>query len=105
MSENIGSAITGLTTFNVNTLVPSLSDNADIQEALRLYHYGAPSGSGIGEYSLSNTNPANLKNPSILQNISMKFLMKLFGAFMEFLDLEPRKLEPRTAELFCLCIK
>ena len=65
MSENIGSAITGLTTFNVNTLVPSLSDNADIQEALRLYHYGAPSGSGIGEYSLSNTNPANLKNPSI----------------------------------------
>jgi hypothetical protein len=65
MSENIGSAITGLTTFNVNTLIPSLSDNADIQEALRLYHYGAPSGSGIGQYSLSNTNPANLKNPSI----------------------------------------
>ena len=65
MSENIGSAITGLTSFNVNTLVPSLSDNADIQEALRLYHYGAPSGSGVGQYSPSNTNPANLKNPSI----------------------------------------
>lgn len=65
MSENIGSAITGLVNFNVNTLIPSLSENADIQEAFRIYHYGAPSGSGSGQYNPSNTNPANLKNPSI----------------------------------------
>ena len=55
MSETIGSAISGLTQFNVNTLMPSLTDNADIQEALRLYHYGAPSGSGVGYYDPTNT--------------------------------------------------
>jgi hypothetical protein len=69
MSENIGSAITGLTSFNVNTLIPSLSDNADVQEAFRLYHYGAPSGTGAGQYDPSNTNPANLKNPSIAYSL------------------------------------
>lgn len=69
MSEAIGSAITGLTQFNVNTLMPSLTDNADIQEALRLYHYGAPSGSGVGFYDPTNTNPANLINPSIAHSL------------------------------------
>lgn len=69
MSEAIGSAIAGLTNFNVNTLIPSLSENADIQEAFRIYHYGAPSGSGIGQYNPSNTNPANLKNPSIAHSL------------------------------------
>ena len=69
MSENIGSAIAGLTSFNVNTLIPSLSDNADVQEAFRLYHYGAPSGTGAGQYDPSNTNPANLKNPSIAYSL------------------------------------
>ena len=66
MQPNIGSALTGLTSFNVNTLMPDLSDNADIQEALRLYHYGAPSGTNpTTQYDPTNTNPANLKNPSI----------------------------------------
>jgi hypothetical protein len=52
MSENVGSLWP--------TKVPSLSDTADIQEALRLYHYGANSGTGVGLYTLSNTDPANL---------------------------------------------
>jgi len=47
------------------TEVPALSENADIQEAFRLYHYGAPSGVGIGEYDTTNTNPLNLVVPSI----------------------------------------
>ena len=67
MATNIGSAITGLTSFNINTLIPDLTDNADIQEALRLYHYGAPTGNGPTQYDPTNTNPANLKNPSIAQ--------------------------------------
>lgn len=69
MSTNIGSPITGLTNFNVNTLMPDLSDTANIQEALRLYHYGAPSGTGIGQYDPTNTNPANLVNPSIAHSL------------------------------------
>lgn len=47
------------------TEIASLSDNADIQEAFRLYHYGAPSGVSIGEYDTTNTNTANLVIPSI----------------------------------------
>ena len=69
MAEAIGSALTGLTQFNVNTKMPSLSDNADIQEALRLYHYGAPSGTGVGQYDPTSTNPANLVNPSIAHSL------------------------------------
>lgn len=69
MAQTIGSALTGLTQFNVNTLIPSLTDNADIQEALRLYHYGAPSGTGVGQYDPTNTNPANLVNPSIAHSL------------------------------------
>jgi hypothetical protein len=45
------------------TQIPSLSEVADIQEALRIYHYGRPSGTGTGEYDPTNTNPAAL-NPS-----------------------------------------
>ena len=57
MSETIGALSP--------TEVPALSDNADIQEAFRLYHYGAPSGVGIGEYDPTNTDPLDLINPSI----------------------------------------
>jgi hypothetical protein len=45
------------------TQIPSLSEAADIQEALRLYHYGRPSGTGTGQYDPTNTNLANL-NPT-----------------------------------------
>jgi hypothetical protein len=51
------------------TKVPALSDVADIQEALRIYHYGAPSGSGTGQYPISNSVPSNLKNPSIAYHL------------------------------------
>jgi hypothetical protein len=47
-----------------------LSDTADIQEALRLYHYGAPSGTGVGEYDPTNTNVANLKPNSISHTLN-----------------------------------
>ena len=69
MAEVIGSAITGLTNFNLNTKMPSLVDNADIQEALRLYHYGAPTGTGVGQYDPSNTSGAALVNPSIAHSL------------------------------------
>jgi hypothetical protein len=69
MAEVIGSAITGLTNFNLNTKMPSLVDNADIQEALRLYHYGAPTGTGAGQYDPSNTSGASLVNPSIAHSL------------------------------------
>jgi hypothetical protein len=65
----IGSALTGLTQFNVNTQMPALTDNANIQEALRLYHYGAPSGTGVGQYDPTNTDPVNLVNPSIAHSL------------------------------------
>jgi hypothetical protein len=69
MAEVIGSAITGLTNFNLDTKMPSLVDNADIQEALRLYHYGAPTGTGAGQYDPSNTSGASLVNPSIAHSL------------------------------------
>jgi hypothetical protein len=62
MSESIGSLY--------STEIPSLSENADIQEAFRLYHYGAPSGTGVGEYDPTNTNAANLVNPSIAYSLN-----------------------------------
>lgn len=43
-----------------NTKIPSYADPADIQEALRLYHYGTNSPSAI-----TNTEPDNIANPSI----------------------------------------
>jgi hypothetical protein len=51
------------------TAIPSLSDTADIQEALRIYHYGAPTGSGQGKYPITNTDPTNLVNPSIAYSL------------------------------------
>jgi hypothetical protein len=62
MSESIGNLY--------STEIPSLSENADIQEAFRLYHYGAPSGTGVGEYDPTNSNVANLVNPSIAYSLN-----------------------------------
>jgi hypothetical protein len=62
MSEAIGSLF--------GTQVPSLSETADIQEALRLYHYGAPSGTSVGQYDPTNTNTANLKPNSIAYTLN-----------------------------------
>lgn len=42
MSENIKPSATPVF---YNTIIPSLDDNANIQEALRMYHYGTPDGS------------------------------------------------------------
>jgi len=57
MTESIGAVYP--------TQVPALSDPADIQEALRVYHYGATTGSGAGEYDPNNSNPDNLFSNSI----------------------------------------
>jgi hypothetical protein len=59
MPQNVGSAAITGTTFN--TLIPLLSETADITEALRLYHFGATT----ADYNIANTNPANLPNPGI----------------------------------------
>lgn len=48
----------------VPTKIPGLSDRADIQAALRLYHYGSYT------YNTSNTDTANLVNPSIAYTIN-----------------------------------
>jgi hypothetical protein len=61
MTESIGNLY--------ETEVPALSDVADIQEALRIYHYGAPSGSGAGQYPISNSAPSNLVQPSIAYHL------------------------------------
>ena len=47
----------------IPTKIPGLSDDADVQEALRLYHYGSYT------YSPSNTVPANLVEPSMAKTI------------------------------------
>jgi hypothetical protein len=57
MAEAVGSLY--------STLIPSLSDSADIQEALRLYHYGAASGTAPGEYDPTNTNTVLLPVESV----------------------------------------
>jgi hypothetical protein len=48
----------------VQTAVPGLASPADIQAALRTYHYGSD------EYSVSNANTANLINPSIAYTLN-----------------------------------
>jgi len=53
MTESIGNGY--------RTEVPSLTETANIQEALRIYHYGAPS----SEYDITNTAASNFVNPSI----------------------------------------
>jgi hypothetical protein len=54
----------------VPSQIPSLSEAADIQEAFKLYHYGAPSGTNIGEYDPSNANVSNLVPTSIASYIN-----------------------------------
>jgi hypothetical protein len=61
MAESIGNLY--------GTAIPALSDTADIQEALRIYHYGAPSGSGAGQYPITNTDPTNLIIPSVAYHL------------------------------------
>ena len=57
MAESIGNLY--------STAIPSLSDTADIQEALRVYHYGASS----GEYPITNSDPTNLVIPSVAYHL------------------------------------
>jgi hypothetical protein len=59
--ENIDNTVTGSGLFN--TKIPGLSDAADIQAALRLYHYGSYT------YDGANTNPTLLPNPSIAKHL------------------------------------
>ncbi len=54
--ENIGNL--------VPTKIPALSDDADIQDALKAYHYGSYT------FDTSETNTANLLNPSIAYTIT-----------------------------------
>lgn len=61
MTESIGNLY--------STALPALSDTADIQEALRIYHYGAPSGSGAGQYPITNSSPSNLVIPSVAYHL------------------------------------
>jgi len=55
-AENIGSIY--------NTKIPSLADSADIQEAIKLYHYGSLT------YNPTNENTALLQNPSIAYHLN-----------------------------------
>ena len=60
-AENIDNTPNGDGLFN--TKIPGLSDAADIQAALRLYHYGTY------EYDGANTEPSLLPNPSIAKHL------------------------------------
>jgi hypothetical protein len=55
-SESIGSIYP--------TQIPGYADNADIQAAFRLYHYGSTA------YNTANTNTASLVNPSIAYTLN-----------------------------------
>lgn len=55
-AENIGAIY--------NTKIPSLADPADIQEAIKLYHYGSLT------YNPANTNTELLQNPSIAYHLN-----------------------------------
>jgi len=59
--ENIDNTTNGTGLFN--TKIPGLSDAADIQAALRLYHYGNYT------YDGANTLPANLPVPSMAKHL------------------------------------
>jgi hypothetical protein len=54
-SENIGNVYP--------TKIPGYDDSADIQAALRLYHYGSDS------YDVNNTNTSLLTNPSLAYSL------------------------------------
>jgi hypothetical protein len=60
MAENIDGTVGGSGLFN--TKIPALSEAADIQAALRLYHYGE-------DYELSNTDPEELKPVSLAKHL------------------------------------
>ena len=60
-AENIDNTVGGTGLFNAK--IPGLSDAADIQAALRLYHYGSYA------YDGANTNTANLLTPSIAKHL------------------------------------
>jgi hypothetical protein len=47
-----------------NTKIPSLSDTADIQDAIKLYHYGSTT------YNTNNIDPLQLPNPSIARYLA-----------------------------------
>ena len=47
-----------------STKIPGYADNADIQAAFKLYHYGST------DYNSSNANTANLVNPSIAYTLN-----------------------------------
>jgi hypothetical protein len=55
--------------FLYRTAMPDLTDVADIQEALRIYHYGAPTGAGEGFYNPGNTDPTNLVIDSVAYHL------------------------------------
>ena len=55
-AENIGNL--------VPTKIPALVDDADIQQALRLYHYGSY------DFDISETDPTHLLNPSIAYTLT-----------------------------------
>lgn len=57
MAENIGS--------QYPTKIPGYEESADIKEALRLYHYGAPTGTGVGEYNPNSTDEDDIVRESI----------------------------------------
>lgn len=60
-AENIDNTVGGTGLFNAK--IPGLSDAADIQAALRLYHYGSYS------YDGTNTITTNLLTPSIAKHL------------------------------------
>jgi hypothetical protein len=47
-----------------STKIPGYADNADIQAAFKLYHYGST------DYNTANANTANLVNPSIAYTLN-----------------------------------
>jgi hypothetical protein len=60
-AENIDNTVNGTGLFNAK--IPGLGDAADIQAALRLYHYGSYT------YDGANTTPSNLVSPSIAKHL------------------------------------
>lgn len=47
------------------TKIPGYEESADIKEAIRLYHYGAPTGTAPGEYNPANSTVSNIVRNSI----------------------------------------
>jgi len=47
-----------------STKIPGYADNADVQAAFKLYHYGST------DYNTANSNTANLVNPSIAYTLN-----------------------------------